>query len=82
MWFLTLEAPIPQNCQTQLIRRQELTNCLSGFDHFVELTLKRVKKLKLKPCPFQANVPFLHPLTMSRSQLFYLGYVLYFNLNT
>ena len=30
---------------TQTIRRQKLTNCLSVFDHFVRLALKRLVKL-------------------------------------
>ena len=38
---LTLQAPTPQNRQTQsTIRRQQLTNFLSVFDHFVGLALK------------------------------------------
>ena len=47
-------------------------DCLSLFDHFVGFTLKGSKKQTLKPRPFQANVPFLYPLTTSESQRFCL----------
>ena len=30
--------------QTQTIRRQKSTNCLSVFDHFVELALKGLRR--------------------------------------
>ena len=32
--------------RTQTIRLQQPTNCLSVFDHFVELTLKGLKALR------------------------------------
>ena len=32
---------------TQIIRRQQPTNCLSVFDHFVGLALKRLRILNL-----------------------------------
>ena len=32
---------------TQTIRRQQLMNCLSVFDHFVGLALKRLNNLTL-----------------------------------
>ena len=35
---------------TQIIRRQQPTNCFS--DHFVGLELKRLKKIFLLPVPF------------------------------
>ena len=38
--LLTLYAPISQNGQTHTICWQSPTNCLSVFDHFVELALK------------------------------------------
>ena len=37
---LTLEVSTPENGHTQTIRRQQPTNCLSVFDHFVTLALK------------------------------------------
>ena len=32
--------------QTQKIRRQQLANCLSVFDHFVGLALKGLRQIK------------------------------------
>ena len=47
-----LEAPTPQNGQThsQTIRRLLPSNCLSVFDHFVGLTLKRINLFRLTRC--------------------------------
>ena len=42
IFILTLYAPTPQNGQTH---RQLPTKCLSVFDHFVGLTLKRLTAL-------------------------------------
>ena len=41
--LLTLQAPTPQNGETQTIRPLLPTNCFSKFDHFVELALKGLK---------------------------------------
>ena len=40
---------------TQTIRRQQPTNCLSDFDHFVNLALKELKYryLHFFPCNFE-----------------------------
>ena len=40
--------PTRQNGQnTETIRRQQPMNCLSVFDHFVELTLKGLEKKRI-----------------------------------
>ena len=39
----TLQAPTPQNGQTQTIRQEQPTNFLSVFDHFVGLALKGLR---------------------------------------
>ena len=49
---------------TQTIRRLLPMNCLSVFDHFVGLALKRLLN------PFQANVFFIWPFKLSENQDF------------
>ena len=43
----------------QIINRQQATNCLGVFDHFVGLALN----------PFVPNAPFLYPLKTSEKAL-------------
>ena len=43
--FFTLYMPTPQNGQRHTICQQKLMNCLSVFDHFVELALKGLNVL-------------------------------------
>ena len=43
--------------QTQTIRRQKPTNCLSVFDHFAGLELKGLRKFT----HFKQTLPFLLP---------------------
>ena len=45
-WLFKLQ-PHKMVKHTQTIRRQQPTNCLSVFDHFVGLALKRLKKIKI-----------------------------------
>ena len=40
---------------SQAVRRQFATNCLSAFDHFVKLALKRVIKLDVLADPSYTN---------------------------
>ena len=50
---------------TQTILRQQPTNCLSVFDHFVGLALKGLKGYPINP--FHDTSHFLYPLETSES---------------
>ena len=45
-WWLTLSAPTPQNSQTH--SNNSSANCSSVFDHFLELTLKGLKRYGIR----------------------------------
>ena len=53
---------------TQTIHRQNLTNCLSVFDHFMGLPVKRLNVIN----PFHATDLFLYPLKTLENKIDFL----------
>ena len=64
---------------TQIIRRQQPTNCLSLFDHFVKLALKGLENLLLEDLKNTAFIFKFDELTTQQVKKQYYGYVQYWS---
>ena len=74
--------PTKWSKHTQTIRRQQSMNCLSVFDHFVNLALKGLKSWRLyglnKPCSFEFFTGCLRQVLLSPflNILFHMYYII------